>query len=72
VAHDWGSNTIQGNGIIKIIIVTKHLGGEVRRQEVLLCYDYQNGITNEEKDLFFCYKVNNCYIVCLMVGCKYL
>jgi hypothetical protein len=33
VAHDWGSNivTIQGNGTIKTIIVTKHLGGEVRR-----------------------------------------
>jgi len=53
VAHDWGSNTIQGNGIIKIIIVTKHLGGEIRRQKVLLCYDYQNGITNEEEDIFF-------------------
>jgi hypothetical protein len=33
VAHDWGSNivTIQGNGTIKTIIVTKHLGGEVRK-----------------------------------------
>jgi len=33
VAHDWGSNiiTIQGNGTIKKITVTKHLGGEVKR-----------------------------------------
>jgi hypothetical protein len=33
VAHDWGSNivTIQGNGAIKNITITKHLGGEVRR-----------------------------------------
>jgi hypothetical protein len=33
MAHDWGSNivTIQGNGTIKTIIVTKHLGGEVKR-----------------------------------------
>ncbi len=33
VAHDWGSNivTIQGNGIVKIITITKHLGGEVKR-----------------------------------------
>ncbi len=32
VAHDWGSNTItiQGNGTIITIIVTKHLGGEIR------------------------------------------
>ncbi len=33
VAHDWGSNiiTIQGNGTIKTITITKHLGGEVKR-----------------------------------------
>jgi hypothetical protein len=24
------------------------LGGEVRRPEMLLCYDYQNGITDED------------------------
>ncbi len=50
VAHDWGSNiiTIQGNGTIRTIIVTKHLGSEVRRPKVLLCYNYQNGIIDEE------------------------
>jgi hypothetical protein len=50
VAHDWGSNivTIQGSGTIKKITVTKHLGGEVRRPKVFLCYDYQNGIIDEE------------------------
>ncbi len=42
VAHDWGSNivTIQGNGTIKTIIITKHLGGETIKPEVLLCYNY--------------------------------
>ncbi len=42
VAHDWGSNIIiiQRNGTVKTIIVTKHLGGEVKRLEVLLCYNY--------------------------------
>jgi len=51
VAHDWGNNivTIQGNGIVKTIIVTKHLGGEVRRPKVLMCYDYQIGITMKKK-----------------------
>jgi len=36
VAHDWGSNivTIQGNGIVIIITVTKHLGREVKRLKV--------------------------------------
>jgi hypothetical protein len=55
VAHDWGNNivTIQGNGTIKIITVTKHFRGEVKRPKMLLCYDYQNGITNEEEDIIF-------------------
>jgi hypothetical protein len=55
VVHDWGSNiiTIQGNGTIRTITITKHLGGEVKKLEVLLCYNYQNGITNEDKDIIF-------------------
>jgi hypothetical protein len=28
------------------------LGGEVRRLEVLLCYDFQNGITDEKDTIF--------------------
>jgi hypothetical protein len=50
VAHDWGSNivTIQGNGTIITITVTKRLGGERRRPKMLLCYNYQNGITYEK------------------------
>ncbi len=33
VAHDWGSNivVIQRNGTVLTIIITKHLGSEVRR-----------------------------------------
>jgi hypothetical protein len=54
VAHDWGNNTItiEGNGTIRTIIVTKHW--EVK-QEVLLCYDYHNGNINEEEN-HFCYR----------------
>jgi hypothetical protein len=33
------------------------LGGEARRPKVLLCYDYQNGITNEEEDIIFAIKL---------------
>ncbi len=29
------------------------MGGEVRRSKVLLCYDYQNGIIDEEEDFIF-------------------
>ncbi len=55
VAHDWGNNivTIQRNGTVKTITITKHLGGEARIPKMLLCYNYQNGITNEEKDIIF-------------------
>ncbi len=53
VAHDWGSNivTIQGNGTVITITVTKRLGGEGRRPKMLLCYNYQNGITYEKNIL---------------------
>ncbi len=59
VTHDWGSNivNIQGNGIIRTIIVTKHMGGDVRRQVLLLCYNYQNGITSEEENIMFATKL---------------
>ncbi len=55
MAHDWGSNiiTIQGNGTVRTITVTKHLRSEVRKPKMLLCYDYQNGITNEEENIIF-------------------
>ncbi len=58
MTHDWGSNyvTIQGNGTIRTIIVTKHLGGEIRRPKVLLCNDYQNGIIDEGEDIIFVIK----------------
>jgi hypothetical protein len=59
VAHDEGNNTItiQENGIIKKITSTIYLGGEVRKPKVLLCYDYQNGIIDEEEDILFATKL---------------
>jgi len=32
------------------------LGGEVRKPEVLLCYNYQNGIIDEEENIIFTIK----------------
>jgi hypothetical protein len=42
MTHDWGNNTmtIHGNGLVKTIVVIKHLGEEVKRPKMLLCYDY--------------------------------
>jgi hypothetical protein len=37
--------------------MTKHLGTKLKRLKVLLCFDYQNGITNKEKDLMFASEV---------------
>ncbi len=58
VTRDWGNNivTIQGNQTIKTITITKHLGGEERKPKMLLCYEYQNGITEEEEDIIFATK----------------
>jgi hypothetical protein len=33
------------------------LGGEVRRPKMLLCCNYQNGITYEEEDIIFVTKL---------------
>ncbi len=54
VAHDWESNTITilDNGTVRTITITKHLGSEVKRPKMLLCYDYQNGIIDEKNIIF--------------------
>ncbi len=33
--------------------MTKHLGTNLKRLEVLLCFDYQNGIIDDEENLMF-------------------
>jgi hypothetical protein len=32
------------------------LGSEVRRPKMFMCYDYQNGIIDEEEDIIFATK----------------
>ncbi len=55
VTHDWGNNVIivQGNGIVKIILVNKKLGAKTKRPQVLIYYDMMEGLTYEEEDLIF-------------------
>ncbi len=59
VSHDWGNNimTIQGNGVVRIVMVTKHLGTYVKQPKMLLCYNYQNGITDEKENIIFATKL---------------
>jgi hypothetical protein len=49
--HNWGNNliNIEANGIVHTITLTKHLDNNTKRLELLLCYDFVNGITDEEK-----------------------
>jgi len=51
--HDCGNNliNIKSNGIVYTIAITKHLDSNTKCLEVLLCYDFINEITNEEKDV---------------------
>jgi hypothetical protein len=51
--HDHGNNliTIEGYGTMYIIAITKRLDNNTKGLEVLLCYDFVNGITNKEEDV---------------------
>jgi hypothetical protein len=44
---------IQGNGTIRTIFIIKHLGNNDERLEVLLGYDFCNGIIDEEQNVMF-------------------
>jgi len=54
----WGNNivTAQGNGMVRTIIMTKHLGAKVKQLKMLLHYDYHNGIIDEKEDIIFATK----------------
>ncbi len=55
VIHDRGNNliTIESNGMMQTIVVTKHLDNNTKHLKVLLCYDLMEGITNEEEEILF-------------------
>jgi len=61
VTHEWGNNfiTIEGNGTIRTIVVTKHLESNTKCLEVLLYYNFVNGVTNEEEDVLLVAKLNS-------------
>jgi hypothetical protein len=51
IIHDWGNNliTIEGNGTLQPITITKHLDRNNKHPEVLLCYDLMVHVSNKEK-----------------------
>ncbi len=50
--------TVQGNGTIRTISVNKKLGAEIKRPQVLVCYDLMESLIDEEEDLIFEIKPN--------------
>jgi hypothetical protein len=69
VSHDWETNiiTIQGTCTIKTILVTKKLGIQTKRQEVLIYYNFHSRIFDDEKDVMFATKLNLFSIVTIVV-----
>jgi hypothetical protein len=43
--------TIEGNGIIKIVFVSKYLSGNFKWLQVVINYNFLEGVTNEEETL---------------------
>ncbi len=55
VTHDQGNNVIivQGNEIVKIILINRKLGVEIGRPRIFVCYDLLEGLIDEKEDLIF-------------------
>ncbi len=60
VTHDWENNliSIEGNGTICPITKTKHLDNNTKHLEVFFCYNFVNGVTNEEEDMLLVAELN--------------
>lgn len=53
VIYELSNNliTIEGNGIVHIITITKYMHNNTKRQGVFLYYDFINEVDNEEEDV---------------------
>ncbi len=60
VTRDWVNNliTIEGNGMVQTITITKHLDNNIQHLKVLLCYVLMEGVTNEEEKIFLTTKLD--------------
>jgi len=47
---------VQGNGMVRTIVMIKHLEAKVKQPKMLLCYNYHNGIIDGEEDIIFATK----------------
>src|SRR4051794_4877608 len=52
VIHDWGNNEVQimGNGTVRTVTINRQLGMEATTPHALICYNFADGITDEEEE----------------------
>ena len=53
VIHDWANDQVQimGNGTVKIVKINRQLGYEAVTPHALVCYNFAEGITNDEETI---------------------
>jgi len=50
--------TIEGNGSIKIVSISKYLSANIKRPYTIISYNFIEGVTNEEKGILLSYDPN--------------
>jgi hypothetical protein len=50
--------TIKGNDTIKIFYVSKYLNGNIRKPQMVVIYNFLEGVINEEKEILLTSKVD--------------
>ncbi len=58
------------HGTIRTIHVTKKLGVQTKRLEVLVCYDFHSGIFNDEKDCDVCHKIRPIFNIIVPINAE--
>jgi hypothetical protein len=50
--------TIKGNGTVKNNYVSKYLNGNIKRPQMVVTYNFLEGVTDKEKEIFLTSKPN--------------
>ena len=55
VIHDWANDQVQimGNGTVKTVKINRQLGCEAVTPHALVCYNFAEGITDDEETILF-------------------
>ena len=55
VIHDWANDQVQimGNGTVKTVKINRQLGYEAVTPHALVCYNFAEGITDDEETILF-------------------